>query len=116
MRWPQVRLLLPAHRFPRDRARGAGVPVDHRDEKTVAAVACSFCGAPRGAWCVRYPGSRQEIESVHFERRETWQTVRGPVQQAPTRLCPDCGHGAGQHGSRGCRKCDCTRTKAEARG
>lgn len=94
------------------------MPIDYRDEKTVDAVPCPYCESAVGVWCVTRPGSTEEIVSVHWERREAWQRVRGPVPQGESVRCA-CGHTARQHGNPptapGCKRCDCPRTRDEVR-
>jgi hypothetical protein len=99
------------------------MPTDYRDEKTVASVSCPYCLRAVGAWCVRRPGDTVEITSVHTERREAWQQVRGPGESHPAPVYCECGHGANAHRDThpdydtlpGCRKCDCPKSGAEVK-
>lgn len=96
------------------------MPIDHRDEKTVATVACPYCLRPVGAWCVSRPGASNEIVSVHTERRAAWQIARGPVPPTRAKVLCVCGHSPTAHGSEraeeyGCENCDCAASREDVR-
>lgn len=51
----------------------------HREEKTIAAVACPTCGAPRGAACwdgQRRPRLEYGRPILCPDRRLAWQMIR----------------------------------------